>query len=148
MTGAADRLSSERLHATCVAIDGRAVLVCGRSGSGKSDLALRLIDRGARLVADDATLVTRDGDGLSARSPDTIRDRMEVRGLGIVTVEALAEAPVVLLVDLDTPAERLPAPDERRHVAGVAVPVLRLDATAASAPIKIEWALRRQEPAA
>ncbi len=143
MPSPADPASPERLHATCVAIDGRGVLLSGRSGSGKSDLALRLIDRGARLVADDATLVVRAAGGLSARSPDTIRDRMEVRGLGIVAVEALDGAPVALLVDLDAPGERLPPADERRRVAGVAVPVLRLDPRAASAPIKVEWALRR-----
>lgn len=135
-------VSSERLHATCVAIDGRGVLLSGRSGSGKSDLALRLIDRGAGLVADDATLVCRTGEGLEARAPDRAGGRMEVRGVGIVTLDPVANAPVALLVDLDAAGERLPPVEERRFVAGVSLPVLCLDATAASAPIKVEWALK------
>ena len=68
-------LSSETLHATCVAIDGRALLIEGRSGAGKSDLALRLIDRGATLVSDDYTRLTRSGDALIASAPETIRGR-------------------------------------------------------------------------
>ncbi len=137
-----DRLSSERLHATCVAINGQAVLITGRPGAGKSDLALRLLDRGARLVADDATLVVRTGEGLRATAPDTIRGRMEVRGIGIVAVEALEAAPVVLLVELGQAGDRLPATDDCRAIAGVALPVVRLDGAEASAPIKVEWALR------
>ena len=137
-----DRLSSERLHATCVAINGQAVLITGRPGAGKSDLALRLLDRGARLVADDATLVVRTGEGLRATAPDTIRGRMEVRGIGIVAVEALEAAPVVLLVELGQAGDRLPATDDRRAIAGVTLPVVRLDGAEASAPIKVEWALR------
>ena len=69
MTG---RLSSDTVHASTVAIDGRAVLITGRSGSGKSDLALRLIDRGFALVSDDQTIVSRDGYQLVATAPATI----------------------------------------------------------------------------
>lgn len=141
MTTAAGRISSDRLHATCVAIGGRGVLLAGRSGSGKSDLALRLIDRGAELVSDDATLVVRRDGGLRARAPETIRGRMEVRDLGVLSVPAVDDAAVALLVDLDGSGERMPE-GETRHILGVAVPVLRLDATAASAPVKVEWALR------
>ena len=147
MTSAADRISSDRLHATCVAIGGHGVLLAGRSGSGKSDLALRLIDRGAELVADDATLVVRRDGALYARAPGTIRGHMEVRGLGVLEVPALEEAIVALLVELDDPGERMPPEGETRHIVGVGVPVLRLEAASASAPIKVEWALRRLEPA-
>ncbi len=143
MTIARTAGSSERLHATCVAIGGRGVLLSGRSGSGKSDLALRLIDRGARLVSDDATLVTRHEGALSARAPANGAGRMEVRGLGIVATDAVEVVAVALLVDLDDVGERLPTDAERRHVAGVALPVLHLDATTPSAPIKVEWALRQ-----
>ena len=78
------RLSSETLHASTVAIDGRAVLIPGPSGSGKSDLALRLLDRGFTLVSDDQTIVRRDGERLIASAPPTIAGKLEIRGVGIV----------------------------------------------------------------
>ena len=99
------------LHATTIAIEGRAVLLRGASGAGKSDLGLRLIDAGARLVADDQSELLRRGDSLIVRAPATIAGLIEVRGIGIVRLDTLAEAPVALLVDL-VPAEtleRLPA---------------------------------------
>ena len=128
------------LHATAVGIAGRAVLLVGPSGSGKSDLALRLIDRGATLVADDRVVVTRDGSRVLAAPPDTLAGLIEVRGVGIVAVPHLAGVPVALVVDLAAPPVRLP---ERttREVAGVAVPVVGLSAFDASAPLKVEAAL-------
>jgi serine kinase of HPr protein (carbohydrate metabolism regulator) len=66
------RLSAETVHASTVAIDGRAVLITGPSGSGKSDLALRLLDRGFTLVSDDQTLVKKDGSRLLASAPPAI----------------------------------------------------------------------------
>lgn len=137
-------LSSETLHASCVAIGGRAVLLHGRSGSGKSDLALRLIDRGARLVSDDYTVVRRVGDGLVASAPANIAGRIEVRGIGILAVEAVEGAPVALMALLDELVERMP--DDRavtRPVAGLPLPVIALAALEASAPIKLELALAR-----
>jgi serine kinase of HPr protein (carbohydrate metabolism regulator) len=76
-------LSSETLHASCVAIKGRAVLIEGRSGEGKSDLALRLIDRGAVLVSDDQTICQRRDGVLHATPPATIAGKIEVRSVGI-----------------------------------------------------------------
>lgn len=137
-------LSSETIHASTVAIGGRAVLIWGRSGSGKSDLALRLIDRGAKLVSDDYTLVKRTPGGLVASAPATIAGRMEVRGLGIVAVEAApGETPVSLVVDLDGERERMPPEELSRPLLGVAVPLVRLDPWLASAPIRVELALRQ-----
>jgi len=78
------RLSAETLHASTVALDGRAVLISGPSGSGKSDLALRLLDRGFILVSDDQTIVRKDGGHLVAGAPPTIAGKLEVRGIGIV----------------------------------------------------------------
>ncbi|MFB0873523.1 MULTISPECIES: HPr kinase/phosphorylase [unclassified Sphingobium] len=134
-------LSSETLHATSVAIDGRAVLLCGPSGAGKSDLALRLIDRGAVLVSDDYTLVKRIDGRLLATAPGTIAGKMEVRGIGIVVMPSLAEAPVALLVDLADKVERMPEA-ARRWVAGVEVPLVTLAPLEASAPVKVELALK------
>ncbi len=136
------RLSSENVHASCVAIQGRAVLIGGRSGSGKSDLALRLIDRGALLVSDDYVLVRRIGDRLLATAPDTIQNRIEVRGVGILEFPAAMDVAVGLFVDLDLPSQRLPEPDTHRVIAGLAIPLIGLAALEASAPIKVEAALR------
>ena len=97
MTGVGGRVL---VHATAVAIDGRAVLLRGPSGAGKSDLALRLIDAGARLVADDQSELLRRGDACMVRAPATIAGLFEVRGLGILRLDALAEAPVGLVADL------------------------------------------------
>tara|TARA_B100000678_G_scaffold71142_1_gene58450 strand:+ start:741 stop:1181 length:441 start_codon:yes stop_codon:yes gene_type:complete len=138
-------LSSETLHATCVAIDGRALLIEGRSGAGKSDLALRLIDRGATLVSDDYTRLTRSGDALIASAPETIRGRMEVRGLGIMEFDTIDQVPVGLLLAIDEQPLRLPLSYDIRRIAGIAVPVVAIAALEASAPIKAELALRRVE---
>lgn len=135
-------LSSETLHATSVAIDGRVILLRGPSGSGKSDLALRLIDRGAALVSDDYTLVKRIDGRLVATAPDTIRGQMEVRGIGIVAMAALTDAPVALIADLFDPVDRMPLEPVHRTVAGIAVPVVKIAPFEASAPIKVELALR------
>lgn len=135
-------LSSETLHVSAVAIDGRAVLMEGRSGSGKSDLSLRLIDRGAVLVSDDYTLLVRTDDRLIARAPAAIAGRIEVRGLGIVAMPHVDGVEVALIVRLDDGPSRLPEP-ERRRIAGVEVPQIALDPFPASAPIKVELALRQ-----
>ena len=137
-------ISSERMHATSVAIDGLAVVIEGPSGSGKSDLALRLIDRGAVLIADDASLLVRQGTGLVARAPATLAGRMEVRGVGIATFPHVDEAPLGLIVRLGSDAPRMPERRQRR-IAGVAVREIVLDAYHPSTPIKVELALRQPE---
>ena len=130
----------ETVHASCVAIGGRAVLISGPSGSGKSDLALRLIDRGAVLVSDDYTLLEACGGSLIASSPETIAGKVEMRGVGIIELPHIEEVPVALLVDLAGTPERLPEP-RTVEIAGVAVPAVALSALEASAPIKVEAAL-------
>ena len=135
-------LSSETVHASAVAIEGRAVLIGGKSGSGKSDLALRLIDRGGALISDDYTLVRRSGCEALATAPETIIGKIEARGLGIVEMPAERDVPVGLYVDLDQAPERLPEPGETLMIAGLAIPVLRLAGLEASAPIKVELALK------
>lgn len=134
-------MTATLVHASCVAIAGRAVLIGGGSGRGKSDLAFRLIDRGARLVSDDCTLVTPAGGRLTAAAPATIAGRIELRGVGILSLEPVTDAPVCLYVDLDRAAERLPEP-ATRSVAGVLIPDIALSGLEASAPLKVEAALR------
>jgi serine kinase of HPr protein (carbohydrate metabolism regulator) len=133
---------SETLHGTTVALDGRAVLLIGPSGSGKSDLALRLIDRGADLVSDDYTVVTRDGDSLFASAPENISGQIEVRGIGIVEMPAVQAAPLALMLDLAAPVERYPDVPAAMEIAGISVPLLPLSPFEASAPIKVALALR------
>lgn len=134
-------LSSETLHASCVAIGGRAVLIEGRSGSGKSDLALRLIDRGAFLVSDDQVIVRRDGTQAVASPPDTIAGQLEVRGVGIVNLPAERDMPVGLIVSLvESEIERIPA-GTTRAIVGIDIPLISLRAFEASAPAKIAVAL-------
>lgn len=135
-------LSSETLHATSVAIHGRAVLLCGLSGIGKSDLALRLIDRGAVLISDDYTLVKRVDGQLVATAPMTIIGKMEVRGLGVVAMPHVADVPVALLVDLFDKIDRMPLEPLMRTVAGMDVRVVKIAPLESSAPIKVELALR------
>jgi len=136
-------LSSETLHVSTVAIGGRAVLIGGRSGQGKSDLALRLIDRGAALVSDDYTHVRRAGEKLLASAPANIAGKIEVRGVGLIDSPCESDVPVALFVDLDNEPERLPEPGSTLSVAGIAVPVVALSALEASAPIKVEAALKQ-----
>jgi HPr kinase/phosphorylase len=131
------------LHATAVAIDGQAVLLRGPSGCGKSDLALRLIDAGARLVADDQSELRRHGDVLMVRAPATISGLLEVRGLGILRFDALAEAGVRLIADLMM-ADRIERLPTRRTVTvlGIAVPLIEIAPFEASAAAKLRLALR------
>lgn len=135
------RLSSETLHATTVAKDGRAVVICGRSGSGKSDLALRLLDRGFVLVSDDQTYLKMAGGRLIASAPPTIRGKIEVRGIGIVEVESVDDVQVCLVVELASDIERLPEDGRERLILEAKIPLVSIDALAASAPAKVGIAL-------
>jgi serine kinase of HPr protein (carbohydrate metabolism regulator) len=132
---------SATVHTSTVAIGGHAVLIEGPSGAGKSDLALRLIDRGAVLVSDDYTVLTASGGLLLASAPATIAGQMEVRGVGVVRVPHVESVPVALLISLGGRVERLPE-TESRWFEGVAIPAIALDPHEASAPIKVELALK------
>lgn len=122
-----------RLHGTCVARDGEGVLLVGPPGAGKSDLALRLMDRGFRLVADDQVIV-RDG---VASAPEALAGLLEVRGLGIVRTGCIPNARLALVVALGD-AERLPRPERDR---GLDLPCVRIDAAGCSAPERVGLAL-------
>ncbi len=136
-------LSSETLHASSVAIDGAALLIMGPSGSGKSDLALRLIDRGAVLISDDQTMVRQAGAGLIATGFGTIQGKIEVRGLGIMNVPSVTDVPLALILELRSTVERLPLETSERLVAGRMLPVVAIAPFEASATIKAELALKR-----
>lgn len=131
-----------QVHGTAVAVDGKAVLLRGPPGAGKSDLALRLIDSGARLIADDRVEVRIANGKLVAGAPATIAGLIEVRGVGIARIDAAPPAPIALVIDLVAPEHvpRLPDP-AICDIAGVAIPHLRLAPFEASAPAKVRLAL-------
>lgn len=133
-------MSGAARHATAVAIGGAGVAIAGPPGSGKSDLALRLIDRGASLIADDRVIVTRRDAALWLSAPTTIAGRIEVRGIGIVTTAHCPLAPLLLWVEIGAP-ERLPEP-RTIIVEEMAVAALTIAPFEASAPIKVELALK------
>jgi len=137
------RLSSETLHASTVAIEGRAVLIMGPSGSGKSDLALRLLDRGFLLVSDDQTIVKKTGDRLIASAPRNIHGKLEIRGVGIVEMDTAGEVPVAIVVELTSDIQRLPDDSRERPILGLNVPLISVDAMTASAASKVALALDR-----
>ena len=141
----------ERRHGTAVAVDGRAVLIRGPSGSGKSDLALRLIAAAARwpglcgdpvLVADDQVELSLVDGGVIVCAPAVLAGRIEVRGVGILSVPYLPQARLSLVADLIAreAIARLPEPDTAL-ILGVSLPRIDVDAFAASAPAKILAAL-------
>jgi len=132
-----------RVHGTSVALGGDGILLRGPSGSGKSDLALRLIDGGARLVSDDQTELRVFGKELRMSAPPSIAGRLEVRGVGILRVPAVASAQLRLVVDLvpEGDIERLPEP-RLCEILGRAFRVLRLSSFEASAPAKLRAAVR------
>jgi serine kinase of HPr protein (carbohydrate metabolism regulator) len=140
---AGSRLSAETVHASTVAIDGRAVLITGPSGSGKSDLTLRLLDRGFALVSDDQTIVKRDGTRLVASAPPNIAGKLEIRGVGIVEMDAVRDVAVAMIVELTSDIQRMPDDSRERPILGIALPLISIDAMTASAPSKVAVALDR-----
>ena len=126
------------LHATCVALAGQGVLLRGPSGAGKSDLALRLIDGGAVLVADDQVLCQPDAGILYAASPPAIAGLIEIRGVGLMRLDYLPRAALLLVADLVAPdqVERLPQPASCT-IDGIEVPRIAVAPFEASAPAKL-----------
>jgi serine kinase of HPr protein (carbohydrate metabolism regulator) len=143
----------ENLHGTAIALGASAVLIRGASGSGKSDLALRclalaptaLIASPATLVADDRVQVTRHGDRLKVEAPAAIRGKLEVRGLGILSVPYAPSADLVLVADLVAAGEveRLPEGTADTGILGLRRKLVRIEPFAAAAPIKLLLALAR-----
>jgi len=138
-------MKTVNIHASCIAIGKRGILILGDSGAGKSDLALRLIDDGAALVSDDRTEIYVSRSILHARAPKTIAGLLEVRGLGIVKLPFVKSVPLALAVQLGAPPKRLP--DTACYVppaplkAAKSLPFIILDGALPGAPARIRLAL-------
>lgn len=139
------------MRAGAVAMAGRALVIEGAPGSGKSSLALDLIDRGAMLVGDDGVTLSRRGDGvLVAAPPPNIAGMIELRGIGIVRMETAQNVPVSLILTLPAPGdpppervpERLPERAATRRLLGCDVPALAFDPGGIAPAVRAEWALR------
>ncbi len=128
-----------QVHASCIAFEGMGVLLRGPSDAGKSDLALRAIEAGGQLVADDLVALELRGGRVWASPLPRADGRLEVRGIGIVRLPALDGAPLVLIADLSAP-ERLPEP-EIESLLGVPVRRIRLAPFEISAAIKLRLAV-------
>lgn len=140
------------LHGTCVSVGGEGVLILGEPGSGKSALALRLIDEPgygissvllrSELVADDQVIVTCDKDRLMASAPESLRGKLEIRGLGIVTLATPPSVPLALVVKLQAHSaiERLPDP-ATFDIFGLGLPLVEIDGKMPSAPARLRATL-------
>jgi hypothetical protein len=137
----------DTIHATCVAIDGQGVVMIGPSGSGKSDLALRLIDRGAMLVADDRCELNLSSGVLMCGPPAALAGKIEVRGIGIMERPWQAPVPVRLAVRLVDHYPRMPG-RQIEVLGGLVVAAMALSAVEASAAIKVELVLAEMLTAA
>lgn len=129
--------------ATCVAIEGRGILIEGPPGAGKSSLALALIDRGAVLVGDDGVSLEQDSARLLANPVAETAGLLEVRGLGLVTMPVLAAVPVALVVVLDRNAPRFIEEPEMAARYGITLPLIRLWPDSPVLPLRAELALRQ-----
>lgn len=130
-------------QATCVAIAGRGVLIEGAPGSGKSSLALALIDRGAGLVGDDGVLVrARAGRVLAAPHPN-IAGKLELRNVGLIDLPVAGEVAVALVVCLDAAAPRFVDTAEVLEICGLPVPLIRLWPDSPVLHLRAERALER-----
>jgi HPr kinase/phosphorylase len=112
------------IHASCVAADGRALLILGRPGAGKSSLALELVALGAVLVADDRVALRREGAALLACAPPRLRGLIEARGVGVLRLPHAAEAAVALAVDLGATEDARIPPRRSTGLLGAAIPLL------------------------
>ncbi|WP_373475784.1 HPr kinase/phosphorylase [Sphingorhabdus sp.] len=130
------------VHATAIAINYHGVLLVGPSGSGKSDLALRLIDRGAVLVSDDIVYVEQSEGKPLLRAAPNIEGRIELRGVGIIEVLHTKYAAMRMVAEMAPSYERIPPENLSTDIAGYSVPLVKIAALEASAPLKVEYALR------
>jgi HPr kinase/phosphorylase len=144
MTDKTDLDNQLTTHATAVAISGGGVMICGQSGSGKSDLALRLIDRGATLISDDYVDIRRENEDLLLSPPANLAGKLEIRSLGIVERDHVSGIALKMVINLKDNPDRFPLDKQIMNLLGINIPFCTLDAMESSAAIKVEWALQRR----
>lgn len=133
---------TERIHATSVTFCGHGLLIRGDSASGKSDLALRLLDAGGALISDDQTLIELRGDRLIASAPESIRGLIEIRGHGIVRMACAQDAQIHAVIQCETgKIERMPPPASY-DIHGILLPLYLIHPFEASAVAKIRAILQ------
>lgn len=133
------------LQASAVALDGRALLLEGPPASGKSSLALALIDRGAELLGDDGVTLTQSGSQVIVAPPPNIAGMLEIRGIGLVTLPIASPTPLALILSLvaEVETERLPDVIPTRRVCDVSIPILKFAPVGIAPAARAEWALRQ-----
>lgn len=127
------------MHSTAIALNGIGYLLRAPAGAGKSSLALRVLKAGGTLIADDQCSLFTQDDTLIAQCPDTILDKLEVRGIGVITVDAVKNHPVHALINL-RPSEQIERVPEYRteRICGTQVPVFDLDARCPSSLARLQ----------
>lgn len=136
-----DTTPRQLMHASALQVRGMGILLRGPSGSGKSDLALRLMDRGHRLISDDQVILQRRGEGVRLSPPEVLRGQLEIRGIGILRIDDIVQDSLLAaVIDLEDrrDIDRLPPESECVQVLGLPVPRYHLDPTDPSAAIKVE----------
>ena len=131
------------IQASAVAIEGRAIAIEGPAGSGKSSLALALIERGAVLIGDDGVKLVREADTVLASPPPNISGLLEVRGVGLVELATAPPTPLALILDLGERGERLPETVAQRELLGIGIPTLDFEPGSIAPAARALWALRK-----
>lgn len=139
MSALGDAIPAGLVHGTAVfwAAAEAGVLILGASGSGKSDLAARLIDRGWRLVADDQVVLSAE-EIVTAIAPEALKDTIALPGLGLCHEPSIERARITHIVHLSATAPRFPLDAGRQSVCGMTLPAIAIDGLAASAPLRVE----------
>ena len=131
-------MNLKRIHSTSVVIDDNGVLILGDSGSGKSDLALRLIDNGATLISDDISICRKNSNNIYLHCPPEIKGLLEVREIGIITVPFVERIKLRLVVNLKSNNnERFPK-DSSFRILGIKIPIINIEGKNSSAVAKIK----------
>ena len=131
-------MNLKRIHSTSVVIDDNGVLILGDSGSGKSDLALRLIDNGATLISDDISICRKSSNNIYLHCPPEIKGLLEVREIGIITVPFVERIKLRLVVNLKSNNnERFPK-DSCFRILGIKIPIINIEGKNSSAVAKIK----------